>query len=371
MAPTAFRCALVLAPLATLGLTGCATGPSPEGLRLLREPQVSGVNSSLRGLSAVDGQVAWASGSGGTVLRTLDGGTTWERIPTPPGAEERDLRDVEAFDAERALVLAVDAPARIWRTADGGAHWELVLDDATEGAFLDAMAFLDPERGFVWGDPVGDEPRSFLAFATSNGGRTWSRVRNLTEPLTGEAGFAASGTCVAALEGHVFIATGGGPEARVLHTPAGGRDWTPASTPLQAGAPSKGIFSLAFRDADAGVAVGGDYQAPDDATGCAAWTDDAGASWHSPEDGMGPSGYRSGVAFCAQAGVFFAVGRNGSDVSIDDGRTWRRFDDRPCQAIAFARGALEGWAVGAGGTIDRLRFVPASLDDDPNAPSDG
>src|SRR3546814_12052341 len=41
------------------------------GVRVL--PQDSGVDVRLRGISAVDADVAWASGAKGTVLRTLDG----------------------------------------------------------------------------------------------------------------------------------------------------------------------------------------------------------------------------------------------------------------------------------------------------------
>jgi photosystem II stability/assembly factor-like uncharacterized protein len=42
--------------------------------------QTSGVNTRLRGVSAVSAQVAWASGSGSTVLRTDNGGATWKKL---------------------------------------------------------------------------------------------------------------------------------------------------------------------------------------------------------------------------------------------------------------------------------------------------
>src|SRR5215203_101819 len=44
----------------------------------------TGSTASLRGLSAVSANVAWASGSVGTVLRTTDRGTTWQSVG-PPG----------------------------------------------------------------------------------------------------------------------------------------------------------------------------------------------------------------------------------------------------------------------------------------------
>ena len=46
-------------------------------------PQESGTTARLRSLSVVGRDVAWASGSGGTVLRTTDGGASWSRRPVP------------------------------------------------------------------------------------------------------------------------------------------------------------------------------------------------------------------------------------------------------------------------------------------------
>ena len=69
-------------------------------------PQSSGVAVRLRGVSAVSGAVAWASGDRGTYLRTVDGGRTWQS-GVVPGAEELDFRDVDPFDAETASLLAI------------------------------------------------------------------------------------------------------------------------------------------------------------------------------------------------------------------------------------------------------------------------
>jgi photosystem II stability/assembly factor-like uncharacterized protein len=116
--------------------------------------QASGVTVQLRGISAVDARVAWASGRKGTVLRTVDGGAHWQAIHVA-GAEKLDFRDVEGFDADRAIVLSIGpgADSRVYRTVDGGNSWELVLQNADPRAFLDCMAF-DGERGWMLGDPV-------------------------------------------------------------------------------------------------------------------------------------------------------------------------------------------------------------------------
>ena len=68
--------------------------------------QTSGTTAQFRGVSAVDARVAWASGTKGTVVRTIDGGKTWQVIAVP-GASELDFRDIEAIDASTAWVLSI------------------------------------------------------------------------------------------------------------------------------------------------------------------------------------------------------------------------------------------------------------------------
>src|SRR4051794_20952931 len=67
--------------------------------------QEGGTKARLRGVAAVGRDVAWASGTGGTVLRTTDGGQTWDRLSVPD-SEGLDFRDVEARDADTAFVLS-------------------------------------------------------------------------------------------------------------------------------------------------------------------------------------------------------------------------------------------------------------------------
>ena len=61
--------------------------------------------ASLRGLDVVSGQIVWASGTNGTFLLTNDGGLH-RRAAQVPGAESLDFRDIQAFDATTAYLLA-------------------------------------------------------------------------------------------------------------------------------------------------------------------------------------------------------------------------------------------------------------------------
>ena len=109
-------------------------------------------NVSLRGLSVVSNDVVWASGSNGTVIRTTNGGKSFQ-VFRPAGHEKRDFRDVEAFDSLNAIILAVDTPAIMLKTTDGGQTWKKVFEDRRAGMFLDAMDFYG-STGVVVGDPI-------------------------------------------------------------------------------------------------------------------------------------------------------------------------------------------------------------------------
>src|SRR5215471_714938 len=105
--------------------------------------QQSGVTARLRGVSAVNDRVTWASGSGSTVLRTEDGGITWKKILIT--SDTVDFRDVDATDPQTAYVLSIGngAASRIYKTTDAGVSWTLQFRNADPKAFLDAMSFWD------------------------------------------------------------------------------------------------------------------------------------------------------------------------------------------------------------------------------------
>ena len=145
----------------------------------------------------------------------------------------------------------------------------------------------------------------------------------------------------------------GGKAARVFESNDRGRSWTAVAVPLASGAPSQGVFALAFADPRRGVAVGGDYAAPRERTGVAAVTRDGGRSWTRTAD-RAPGGYRSGLALVPGSGgrTLVAVGTSGSDRSTDGGETWQPMDTLALNAVSFASPAA-GWAVGPGGRIAR------------------
>lgn len=342
------------APLPVAGKP-LAEGPTLRAAQAQWQPQSSGVTARLRGVSAVSEQVAWASGTGGTVVRTIDGGLSWEDVSIA-GAAALDVRDIDAFDAATAYALSIGAgdDSRIFKTTDGGRTWETQFVNPEPEGFFDAMAFWDAERGLAVSDSIAGE---FYVVRTEDGGRNWQRIPAAAFPpaLTGEGYFAASGTNVATWGArNAWLGTGAAIEARVLRTTDRGRNWEVASTPLPAGS-TAGIYSIAFRDELNGVVVGGDYTTENAAVDNVAVSHDGGRTWALPF-GPGLSGFRSAVAAIPEAPnpSWMAVGPSGVDYSINDAAGWMAADAPGFHAIAFARVGIAAWAVGDDGRIERL-----------------
>jgi photosystem II stability/assembly factor-like uncharacterized protein len=313
--------------------------------------QQSGTKASLRGVSAVNARVVWASGTGGTYLKTGDGGATWSAEKVP-GAEALDFRDIQAVDERTVYLLSSGAgdKSRIYKTTDGGSQWKLQFTNRDPKGFFDAMAFWDATHGIAVGDPVDGH---FVVLTTADGGGNWER-RPTPPAMPDEGAFAASGTCLVTMgKRDAWFATGGPGGARVFHSGDRGATWTIAATPIRNDGAAAGIFSLAFSDSRRGVAVGGDYSKPEDASRNVAVTSDGGKTWIEPAGH--PKGFRSAVVFLPGRKVWIAVGTSGSDISSDDGKSWKAFDNGAYNAISFVTGKA-GWAVGPGGRVAEFQF---------------
>ena len=366
-----------LACLLLFAIPVIASAQTPSVWQL--EP--SETTADLRGIHAVGGGVAWASGTGGTVLRSQDSGFEWQQCATPPGAEKLDFRAIWAWDDQTAIVMSSGpgSQSRLYKTTDGCAHWILLRTNAEPKGFWDGIAFSDRRNGFLLGDPVGGE---LSLERTEDGGRSWTRIHADGLKVGSRGAFAASNTSLAIVgpkPGPMnipWIGTGGPGEAIVLQ---GGIECTMGiarsnpeeclkhfqfenhSVPIAGATSSQGVFSLAVLTGDlheitGAIAVGGDYSKPGDRTGTAAyWRSDSGSgAWH-PATTL-PNGYRSAVAFDPSLKVWITVGSNGSDISRDDGRTWKPLEHAPSDVPKGGEwNALSlPWAVGPHGRIGKL-----------------
>jgi photosystem II stability/assembly factor-like uncharacterized protein len=314
-------------------------------------PQTSGTTASLRGVSAVNDKVVWASGTGGTYLVTTDGGATW-RAGKVPGAETLDFRAIRAFDAQTAIVLSIGdgEKSRVYKTMDSGATWKLLLTNPDPKGFFDGLAFWDARHGIIAGDPVDGQ---IVIYTTDDAGEHWER-QHMPPAMGSEGAFAASNTSLA-VQGSNQAWLGTSSAARVFHSADGGRTWTVAATPIRNDGPAAGIFSVAFPDSKHGMAVGGDYSKDKEDTRNIAVTSDGGQSWTAPAGH--PAGFRSAVAWVADRKIWVATGTSGSDLSFDGGATWKNFDTGSYNALAFLS-STAGWAVGGRGRIAAFKLEP-------------
>ena len=351
---TAALLSLVLA----VSLAALVPAPATAGAGLRWRDLATGSDAQFRGLAPVNRQVAWVSGTEGTVLRTTDGGRRWRDVS--PGGDTGDLefRDIEAWDAQHAVILSIGTggDSRIYRTANGGRTWTQGFRNHSRKAFYDCLGFWDRRHGLAMSDPVHGK---FRILATHDGGRTWAKRRSAGMPpaLDGEFGFAASGTClVAAGSKDAWIASGG-TAARVFHTADRGLSWTVTDTPVVR-SDAGGIFSLAVRDRRTLVAVGGDYEAPHRRADTSAFSADRGLTW---TQGGRLGGYRSGSAFLPRTAAtgapstgVIAVGPSGTDVSYDGAVSWERVEKGSLDSVECTRDGT-CWASGSDGRVAVLR----------------
>lgn len=315
----------------------------------------SGTKTSIRGLSVVSEKVIWASGSGGYVGKTTDAGKTW-KWKAIKGFENREFRDIEAFDEKIAIVIAISEPGQILRTTDGGQNWKVVFTDNTKGVFLDAMDFANEENGVVIGDPLPGSQYIYRAY-TRNGGINWFRQsedsNHISPVKQGEAMFASSGSNVVFLKSDGFlrnnrmlIVTGGTAANLLTQGPIQKKH-----LPILQGKESTGANSIAVFNDKTFIIVGGDFSNDKDSTENCVLTNDGGNKFIKPVNP--PHGYRSCVEYITK-NKLITCGTSGVDISSDGGMNW---DLLSSESFHVCRKAKQGKAVfmaGANGRIAKL-----------------
>jgi photosystem II stability/assembly factor-like uncharacterized protein len=308
-----------------------------------------GTKTSLRGLSVVDDNVLWVSGSSGTVGRSIDGGKTW-KWTVVKGFEKTDFRDIEAFTATKAIIMAIDSPARILKTIDGGETWKLVYENHTKGMFLDAMEFWNDQSGIVVGDPIGG--RLFVA-RTFDEGNSWTDVPMEHRPPadSGEAMFASSGTNVRVLDRDEAVIVTGGLSSRIMIRDGQQR------LPVLQGKETTGANSIAVLDTKLRsggrtmIVVGGDFTTPNADTLNCVYTTDRGLTWQVPK--RPPHGYRSCVEYLSKKDLV-TCGINGVDYSTNGGVTWELIATEGFNACRKAKKGTAVYFAGGSGKIGKL-----------------
>lgn len=148
----------------------------------------------LTGVFFFDENLGWAVGHDSAILRTTDGGTTWELVNWAP-EEEAPFFDVWFSDAENGL--AIGAYGACFATTDGGVTWDFVSVDGTDWHLHkiaragDGRLYIAAEAGYV--------------YRSEDGGETWEELPSDYEgsyfgvlPLDGDS------VLIFGLRGHLF-----------------------------------------------------------------------------------------------------------------------------------------------------------------------
>ena len=312
----------------------------------------SGTRTSIRGLSVVNDNIAWVSGSGGTVGKTTNGGKNWKWM-TVQGFDSVDFRDIEAFDAATAVIIAVAEPAWILKTNDGGETWKIVYENKTKGMFLDAMEFWNDQAGIVIGDPINGK---FFISRTFDGGSTWQDTPWDKRPGadSGEACFAASGTNIRALDRDEAVFVSGGLKSRLYK-----RDEVIALPHIIQGKETTGANSVSVWDhakKNGGkkmIVVGGDFNADSSNQNNCAITNDGGKTWQTPN--TPPHGYRSCVEYVSKTDIF-SCGLNGVDYSANGGKDWQWISKEGFHVCHIAKTGTSIFLAGNNGKIGKITW---------------
>lgn len=304
-----------------------------------------GKPTSIRGLSVVDDNVAWVSGSRGYIGITTDGGRNWNWQQVK-GFEKADFRDIEAFSDKNAVIMSSGTPALVLKTTDGGANWQVKYRNTDTTYFFDAMDFADAKHGFILGDPINGK---FLLMETKDGGETWNAFKDPPAALPGEAAFAASGTCLRAIGTKLYISSGG-TNARLITYQ---NSWGYAALPITHGQASTGSFSVAI-GRNNGLIVGGDY-AHDKKTDSLTAIYGIHRGGHFTPATKQPAGFQSSVEFL-YGNTFLATGTPGSNITTDGGATWNQIDTTSYNVCRSAKHGKLVLLAGNGGKIGMLKM---------------
>ncbi len=311
---------------------------------------------SIRGLAVPNLNTIWASGSKGSIAKSVNGGTDFEWMQVK-GYETRDFRSIHAWDEKEAIIVAVAAPAIILKTKDGGNSWYKVYQNADTLMFLDAIHFKDAANGLVVGDPISNH---IFLLSTVDKGENWNEIPSsyFKTPLEkGEAFFASSGSNIAQLSKEDFLVSGGLRSRLWINGLA-------MDIPILQGGTSTGANSMAISPNGNNIMiVGGDFMRDtsrlQNAVGLKLfikpnsnqkWQSEKIPYWKIDELAGLPNGYRSGVEYITKT-ILIACGTSGVDISINKGKNWDLISTESFHVVRKQPSTKAVFLAGGGGRI--------------------
>lgn len=294
-----------------------------------------GSSSNLLAVFFINRNTGWASGTKGIILKTTDGGSNWSAQTIPDVAEIRGLYFNDSLNgwAVGYKIKSNEKIGIILKTTDGGQNWN-VMENAN-AAVLNAVQFCNQNIGWAVGSKYVVAPQNIddIILKTNDGGQSWTPISTrLTKEL-----FSIS--FIDPLQGWA-VGDGISAAGMILYTADGGLTWAQRSQT----SPTTPLWSIAFKDANIGCAVGKD--------GAVYRTDDGGLTWKAGVTNVLRN--LNAVRF-SNSTVVMAVGNAGVIIrSEDNGSVWQEKSSGTAIWNFFGVNFVNeytGWAVGPNKTI--------------------
>jgi photosystem II stability/assembly factor-like uncharacterized protein len=173
----------------------------------------TGSNQDLVALSVVDLQTLWAAGNDGTVVTSVDGGTSWTAQSAPFPAPYSNAEVVALAAADKQTAYACTTTTGIYKTTNGGHAWAAAVPNAG----CTALSLVSQSVVWAAGSQASGTTTTGVAWRTTDG-NTWT-------PLTVTGLSSTQLTSVAALDANNAWVIAGGQVAR---TADGGNTWAVA-----------------------------------------------------------------------------------------------------------------------------------------------
>lgn len=121
--------------------------------------------NSLNAIKFINPDTGWVCGYYGTILKTTNGGLTWNSQESGTRTMLSDITFTEQSTGWAVTYFAEDRMGRIIKTTNGGGTWNTQFRNP-EGQ-ITKIFFIDHDKGWVVGNGV---------FKTSDGGNTWQKL---------------------------------------------------------------------------------------------------------------------------------------------------------------------------------------------------
>lgn len=131
------------------------------------------LNINLTDVWAVNETTAWAVGDSNSILKTTNGGQSWQKVTAPLNNPSQELYSISIPDP--SVIFISGKNSIVYKSIDGGSNWTICNTAGFGDAFLQGIWAISPDRVFTVGAVGGSDVRGFIR-QTYNGGASWDSI---------------------------------------------------------------------------------------------------------------------------------------------------------------------------------------------------